>query len=105
MNFMQAIEQVKAGKVVVSPSVLPLGMKFEEGVLIDVAANDALTLDNALLNATDFAHKAVSTVALNDDEAYLFFDDEKARWISTVNPQKHLDAGRRVAVFSLQESI
>ncbi len=42
---------------------------------------------------------------LEQDESYMFFHPEKNRWVSTTNPQKHLDSGHRVAVFALDEAV
>lgn len=104
MNFMQAVSAVKQeGKV--SSVALGISLMFNDGILIDAASEEELIVTQEILDATDYVVTTASIADLEEDEAYLVFDVEKARWVSTTNPKKHLDAGKRVAVFSLVDEL
>lgn len=105
MNYIAAMKVLIAGGTVRLNNIT---YKLDEDgfSLINVATEDVVPLTAALLDATTYAVVTAALPTLDvANEIYSVFNEEKARWISTTEPAKHKAAGRRVAVFVLDQLI
>lgn len=104
MNFIAAMKVLLAGG-----SVRLSGITYkldDDGIsLINVSSEEVVELTIALLDATTYAVVSTGLRSLGSDQIYAVFSEEKARWVSTTDAAKHKAAGKRVAVFALDELI
>ena len=118
MNFQEALAQLREGKVVRRAEWnngeetigIPLACVFNRttNVVEWVDDCDAVGAVDFLMEdflATDWEVVPEVLPTLTEEQAYLYFDPEKARWVSTTNPQRHIDRGHRVAVFQLNRAV
>lgn len=73
--------------------------------LINISNGAEVALTAALLDATGFVNAGPAIPAIGADEVYAVFSEEKGRYVSTTEPAKHKAAGKRVAVFCLDQLI
>lgn len=118
MNFQEALVQLREGKIVRravwnndGDTGIPLACKLDvesdtiEWVDADGDENGAVDFVLADFSATDWEVVPEALPTLTEEQAFLYFDPEKARWVSTTNPQRHIDRGHRVAVFELNRAV
>lgn len=104
MNFTAAM------KVLIGGGSVRLGTQTfrldEEGFgLVNALSGEPVVLTAALLDATTFINAGPVIPTIGPDEVYAVFNEEKGRYVSTTEPAKHKAAGKRVAVFSLDQLI
>lgn len=74
--------------------------------LVNVATEDTVALTGAMIDGTTYVAVTAAIPTLDTaNEVFAVFNEEKARWVSTTEAAKHKAAGRRVAVFVLDELI
>ncbi len=110
LNFMQAMQAMNEGKKVFRTVDRGLVMflsgddivEAHQEELDDEDSWEVSELGTQDYNATDWN---ILEENLEEDQAYMYYDEGKGRWVSTTNPQKHKTAGQDVAVFELKRAI
>ena len=104
MNFTAAMKVlINGGSVRLGPATY--GLSADGFSLINLASGETVALSVALLDATTYVNAGPIIPTLGADAVYAVFNEEKARWVSTTEAAKHKAAGKRVAVFVLDELI
>lgn len=101
MTFVEALVHLKAGRTVTNRETLSLF--FNDGG--DLSSIDGDGNENTIIVTTDIIDDTSYEVMEEtiDDELFAFYSEEKNRWVSTTNPDKHRAAGQNVARFVLAE--
>lgn len=103
MNFTAAMKVlIGGGTVSLSGAVYKLDL---DGCSLVDRSGELVPLTTALLDATTYVNAGPAIPEIDADEVYAVFNEEKARWVSTTEAAKHKAAGRRVAVFVLDQLI
>lgn len=98
MNFIEAVRWMREGKTVREVNT---GSTYvmEEGLIVDVDTDD----EGDIVELVDATFEVVDTSS--SEKLFAVFSPEKNRWVSTVEPEKHKAAGKRVAVFTYSETV
>lgn len=103
MNFTQALKHMLTGGTV-SLNGVTYTMDAGDLGLVFAESGEAVALTTALLDAITYSIVNVIP-ALGADEIFVVFKEDIARWVSTTEVAKHKAAGRRVAIFHLDQLI
>jgi hypothetical protein len=105
MTFQEALVKMRGGHSVRRPG-------WDEGATLSITdgyftneLGDDAEVHPVEIEATDWVVVRPTLRALETIESYMVFNEEKQRWVSTTNPEKHINAGKRVAIFSLLNEV
>jgi hypothetical protein len=109
MTFQEALVQMQEGKIV----SLRGNRYFVGDALViyftetgDIEDDNATVAELGINDYTSTEWQVVNVLpTLTEGQAYMYFDPEKNRWVSTTNPQRHIDNGHRVAIFALNRAV
>ena len=105
MTFQEAMGAMRQGTLVRRPGwVEGAAITIEDNAYVYEHGEDS-GFDPADAEATDWEVLRPVLRNLEEIEAYMVFNTEKNRWVSTTNPEKHINAGHRVAIFSLLSDV
>lgn len=101
MTFQEAVQAMIDDKKVINREIMDGYFYMDEDKLICSATHDGYTqTDNVVFTIDDYTSNSWEILEDVIEESLMaYFDEEKRRWISTTNPDKHMNLGRQVKKF------